>query len=78
MEVLKVLIIESYLIFHAKLTSSVEISTLSLSVNEIIDEFYSKNSRNVDFIDFGGTQGDLVEKIMENLDNSITLTFIST
>jgi len=52
------------------------ISTLSISICEVIEKFYTRYSRNVDIIDFRGYQGDLVGKIMKNLNNSITLTII--
>jgi hypothetical protein len=50
------------------------ISLISISICKIIDDFYTKYSRNVDIIDFGGFQGELVDKIMENLNDSMTVT----
>jgi len=54
------------------------ITILSISICEIIENFYTKYSRNVDIIDIGGSQGDLVGKIMENLNNSMTVTLQKT
>ena len=51
-----------------------EIQALSISICELIDNFYSKYSQNVDIIDFGGGQGELVDKIIENVNNSMTMT----
>ena len=59
-----------------KVTYSQDITLLSISICEIIDNFYSKYSKNVDIINFGGLQMELVGKIMENLDNSMTVTLI--
>jgi hypothetical protein len=50
------------------------ISLISISIRKVIEEFYTKYSRNVDIIDFGGDQTDLVNKIMENLNDSMTVT----
>jgi len=65
-----IILISIYLNF----TNSQNISTLGISICEIIDKFYSKHSQNVDIISFGRSQGKLVSKIMENLDNSMTVT----
>ncbi|KAL7011710.1 hypothetical protein ACKWTF_014395 [Chironomus riparius] len=57
-----------------KSTSSQNISVVGISICQIIEEFYTKYSKNIEIIDFGGFQGQLIEKIMENLNNSITVT----
>ena len=62
------------ILLHTKLVNTQNISALSISICEIIEQFYTKYSRNVDIIDFGGSQGELVTKIMENLNNSMTVT----
>ena len=65
---------EIFLLFL--LTSQVDlqnITILSISICEIIENFYTKYSRNVDIVDIGGSHGDLVNKIMENLNNSMTV-----
>jgi len=61
-----------------KSANSQNLSLISFSVCEIIKEFYTKYSRNVDIIDFGGSQGKLIGKIMENLNNSMTVTVRNT
>lgn len=54
------------------------ITILGIAICEIIENFYTKYSRNVDIVDIGGSQGDLVGKIMENLNNSMTVTLQKT
>jgi hypothetical protein len=57
-----------------KSVSCQNISLISISICGIIEEFYTKYSRNVDIIDFGSSQSELVDKIMENLNDSMTVT----
>jgi len=64
------------ILFFTNSSNSQNISTLSISICEVIENIYTKYSINVDIIDFRGKQGDLVGKIMENLNNSMTLTII--
>lgn len=66
------------LFFPITFANSENVTQLSISICEIIENFYSKYSKNVDVIDFGGLQGDLVGKIMENHNNSITVTLTTT
>lgn len=55
-------------------TCSQDITLLSISICEIIENVYSKLSRNVDIIDFSGSQSELAGEIVENLNNSMTVT----
>lgn len=63
-----------FIIIFSKSTNSQISSVLSITICEIIRNFYTKYSRNVDIIDFGGSHSELISKIMENLNNSMTLT----
>ena len=60
-------------LFATKLVHSQNISTISIGICEIIKKFYTKYSRNLDIIDFGGTQSELVGQIMKNVNDSMTL-----
>ncbi|CAG9811426.1 unnamed protein product [Chironomus riparius] len=55
----------------------VNITLLSISICEIIENFYSKYSKNVDIINIGGTQDELVGEIMKNINSSMAVTLIS-
>ena len=78
MKSIKFHFLTTFILLHTKPAKSQNISTLSISICEIIEQFYTKYSRNVDIIDFGGAQGELVTKIMENLNNSMTVTVQKT
>ncbi|CAG9811075.1 unnamed protein product [Chironomus riparius] len=67
-------VISPSILFLTKLTTSQDTTILSIAIGEIIEEFYSKYSKNVDIIDFRGLQGDLIGKIMKKSNNSLTLT----
>lgn len=53
--------------------SSAVPSLLIHSICDIIEKFYSKYARDVDIVDYGGAQGDLVDGIMKNLNDSMTV-----
>ncbi|KAL7014624.1 hypothetical protein ACKWTF_016034 [Chironomus riparius] len=63
-----------FILILLKSTNSQNASILSIAICEIIRNFYTKYSRNVEIIDFGETQSELVNEIMKNLNNSMTLT----
>ncbi|KAL7013534.1 hypothetical protein ACKWTF_015450 [Chironomus riparius] len=63
----------SYLILL--LTRALANTTLiSQSICDAIEKFYSIYSRNVDIIDFNGSQSELIGEILRNLNNSMTVT----
>jgi len=64
----------AFLLLNHQIASEVNITQISLSICEAIEKFYSKYSRNVDIIDFNGSQGELIGKILGNLNNSMTVT----
>lgn len=66
------------LLILTKLTNLQNISLLSNSIGEIIEQFYTKNSKNIDIIDFSGSQSQLVTEIAQNLNNLITVTILKT
>ena len=67
----------SFLFLLSKILNSVGNTTLlSLSICDVIEKFYSKFSRNIDIIDINGSQSELVGKILENLNNSMTVNAI--
>ena len=70
----KLLIFTIYLLFPQIFTSAANTTLISLSICDAIEKFYTKYSRNVDIIDYSGSQSELVGKIMENLNNSMTVT----
>lgn len=71
-------LIFQFLIFiPVKLASFENISLLSISIVEIIEEFYSKYSKNIEIINFGEFQGELVTKIGQNLNNLIAVTIMN-
>jgi len=47
-------------------SQSEDLSTLSIAICEIIDKFYTKYSRNLDIVDFGGSNENLVGQIIKN------------
>lgn len=61
------------LIVATKSVNPQDVPTLSVAICEIIQNFYSKYSQSIDIIDFGGSQGELVDQIMKNLNNSMTV-----
>lgn len=71
---MKLIYLISVTIIIFKSSNPQNTSIISIAICEIIRNFYTKYSRNVDIIDFGGSQGELVEKIMKNLNNSMTVT----
>jgi len=62
------------LLFCIKLILTQNISVLSIGICEIIEKFYTKYSRNLDIIDFGGAHSELVGQIMKNANNSMAIT----
>jgi len=47
-------------------SKSQDLSTLSIAICEVIENFYSKYTRNLVIVDFGGSNNDLIGQIMEN------------
>ncbi|CAG9811245.1 unnamed protein product [Chironomus riparius] len=63
------------ILVSTKVLATIPSTTLiSLSICGIIEKFYSIYSRNVDIIDFNGSQSELVGEILRNLNNSMTVT----
>jgi len=71
---LQIIIVLTFLLFDNQIASEVNITQISLSICEAIEKFYSKYSRNVDIIDFSGSQGEVIGKVLGNLNNSMTVT----
>ena len=57
-----------------KLALNLNISVISIGICEIIENFYTKYSRNLDIIDFGGTNDELIGQIMKNVNSSMAIT----
>ncbi|CAG9811423.1 unnamed protein product [Chironomus riparius] len=55
-------------------SNPVNTTLLSIAICEIIENAYAKHARNVEIGDLGGTQSELVGKIIENVKDSMTVT----
>jgi len=73
----KFLIIIIFTFVSIKVTYSQNITILGIAISEIIENSYTKYSKNVDIINPGGKQLDLVGEILKNLNNSITVTLVT-
>ena len=62
------------LTLHSQLFALAHVTKfLSHSICKIIENFYISYSNNIDIIDFDGTQGELINDIVERIENSITV-----
>ena len=74
MKLLNLFFLINLFLFLTKLINSQNVSLISTSICEIIEQFFTKHSRNVEIIDFSRSQGQLVTEITQNLNNLITVT----
>ena len=74
MKLLNLFSLINLFLFLTKLINSQNVSLISTSICEIIEQFYTKYSRNIEIIDFSRSQGQLVTEITQNLNNLISVT----
>ena len=74
MKIIFLILLNFILLLSTKLALTQNISVLSIGICEIIEKFYTKYSRNLDIIDFGGAHSELIGEIIKNVNNSMAIT----